>query len=55
MTKILSDVVFIKKELHIEQFLKENYGEIVRWAIVDVTDSDYKIAFSYEVKEAQAN
>lgn len=55
MTKILSDVVFIKKELQIEQFLKENYGEIVRWAIVDITEFEYKISFSYEVKEAQAN
>ena len=55
MTKILSEIVYIKKELSIEDFLKENYGEIVRWAIVGISDSECKISFSYEVKEAQTN
>lgn len=53
MSKILSDIAYINKELQIEPYLNDKYGEIVRWAIVDVLDDKYKISFSYEVKEAQ--
>lgn len=49
MKKILSDIVLVNKNNDIEQYLNNNFGEIVRWAIVDVTESDYKISFSYEV------
>lgn len=55
MTKILSETIYINKSNNIEDYLAQNYGEIVRWAIVGVTDADYKITFSYEVKEAQTN
>jgi hypothetical protein len=55
MTKILSDTIYIDKSFEIDTYLNENYGEIVRWAIVEVDESQYKIAFSYEVKEAQTN
>ena len=55
MTKILSDTINIDRNLLIENVLKDNYGEIVRWAIVEVNDNDYKVTFSYEVKEAPTN
>jgi hypothetical protein len=55
MTSILSDTIYIDKTSQIETYLKDNYGEIVRWAIVEVTEDQYKIAFSYEAKEAQTN
>lgn len=55
MIKILSDIVYIDKSTPIEQFLAKNYGEIVRWAIVEVSETHFKISFSYEVKEARTN
>ena len=55
MTRILSEIIYIDKSKPIEQTLFEAYGEIVRWAIVDVSDKEYKISYSYEVKEAQTN
>ena len=55
MTSILSDSIYIDKSFQIEAYLRDNYGEIVRWAIVEVNDKDYKVTFSYEVKEAQTN
>ena len=55
MVKILSEIIYIDKSKPIEVTLVEKYGEIVRWAIVDVSDNEYKISFSYEVKEAQTN
>ena len=55
MTKILSDTIHIDKSYKIEDYLAQYYGEIVRWAIVEVNDNDYKVTFSYETKEAQTN
>lgn len=55
MTKILSDIVFVNRNVQIEDYLKENFGEIVRWAIVDVAEDKLKISFSYEVKEVRTN
>ena len=55
MTKILSEIIYIDKSKPIETTLVEKYGEIVRWAVVGVSDTEYKISFSYEVKEAQTN
>ena len=49
-TSILSDVVKISKDVpDIERELpKICGGEIIRWAIIDVTDNYYKISFSYK-------
>jgi hypothetical protein len=55
MTKILSETIYINKSNNIEDYLAQNYGEVVRWAIVEVNDNDYKVTFSYEIKEAQTN
>jgi hypothetical protein len=49
-TSILSGVVKISKDVpDIERELpKICGGEIIRWAIIDVTDNYYKISFSYK-------
>ena len=52
MSKILSNFVYIDKSCDIETYLDNKYGNIIRWAIVEVSQDKYKIAFSYEVKEA---
>lgn len=47
---IISDIVKISKDAtDIEEVLYEICGgEIIRWAIVDVSDESYKINFSYK-------
>lgn len=47
---ILSDVIKISKDIpDIERELPNICGgEIVRWAIIDVTDEYYKLSFSYK-------
>lgn len=47
---ILSDVIKISKDVpDIERELPELCGgEIIRWAIIDVTEEFYKISFSYK-------
>ena len=55
MKKIVSDIVEVDKNFNlteIEAVLNNKFGEIVRWAIVEVNDEFYKISFSYELKEA---
>lgn len=53
MVKISSKTVIIKNNQKfltgdcIESLLKQNFGQIVRWAIIDVYDDNLKIAFSY--------
>ena len=54
MTKsILSDVVIIDKPrvlstIEIENILTKAYGSLVRWAIIDTTDTQFKICLTYE-------
>ncbi len=48
---IYSDVIKISKGvIDIENELSRSCdGEIIRWAIIDVTDEYYKISFSYKM------
>lgn len=55
MTKILSEITYIdnKDDLstkYIEQSLKSKYGELIRWAIVDIQRNKLKICLTYEKK-----
>lgn len=55
MKRIVSDVVEIDNTLNlteIETILSDKFGDVVRWAIVEVNDEFYKISLSYELKEA---
>ena len=47
---IVSDVINIRKDCSdMEQSLSEVCsGEIIRWAIVEVSEEYYKISFSYK-------
>ena len=53
MVKISSKTVIIKNNQKfltvdcIESLLKQDFGQIVRWAIIDVYDDNLKIALSY--------
>ena len=56
MKSILSDVIFIDLPSlldtnTIENVLRTKYGELVRWAILDVLDDKLKISVTYEKKE----
>lgn len=50
--EIISDIVTIQlnnvNTSEIEKNLLLNYGEIIRWAIVDVDKNDLKISVTYE-------
>lgn len=50
MASIYSDVIKTSKNVHnLEHELSEICGgEIIRWAIIDVTDEFYMISFSYK-------
>ena len=53
MTKILSEITYIDKKEdlsteYIEQNLKAKYGELIRWAIVDIQSDKLKICLTYE-------
>lgn len=52
MKQIVSDiaVISINKNNYqeLERILCNNYGSIIRWAIVDIIDNKLKICFSYE-------
>jgi hypothetical protein len=49
---LLSDNCTLSSDIKdIETYLEQNYGSIIRWAIVDVTDNMYKISFTYEQKK----
>lgn len=50
---IVSDVISIEKPAtlstsNIENILETNYGSLIRWAILDITESDIKICITYE-------
>ena len=50
---IVSDVISIEKPValstsNIENILETNYGSLIRWAILDITESDIKICITYE-------
>ena len=47
---IISDIIKISKNVNnIEKVLCEiSGGEIIRWAIIDVTSEFYKISFAYK-------
>ena len=52
MTKIVSDIITITKPDSIsgsilEDMLTEQYGEIIRWAVVDVIEDKFRISLSY--------
>lgn len=51
---ILSDVIKISKDVpDVERELpKISGGEIIRWAIIDVTEEFYKVSFSYKKQDA---
>lgn len=53
MTKILSEITYIDKKEdlsteYIEHNLKARYGELIRWAIVDIQSDKLKICLTYE-------
>lgn len=53
MTKILSEITYIDKKdnlstEYIEQNLKTKYGELIRWAIIDIQSDRLKICLTYE-------
>lgn len=53
MTRILSEITYIDKKddlstEYIEQNLKAKYGELIRWAIVDIKADKLKICLTYE-------
>ncbi len=57
MKQIISDIINIPKNKdicteYIESRLCGIYGEIIRWAIVDVSDENLKICVTYEKEEA---
>ena len=46
---LVSDSCYIDKSVNdIESYLADNYGPVIRWAIVEVAESWYKISFTYE-------
>ena len=51
MNSILSTTCKIdKKEVfNVESILEHKYGNIVRWAIVDIIDEDLIVSVSYKV------
>lgn len=49
---ILSDVIRIPfkaplESEQIEKYLTDNYGEIIRWAIIEIAEDKLKVCFSY--------
>jgi len=49
--KILSETIIIDKtddSAEIERVLSQKYGEIIRWAIVKVTDQKLSVSFAYK-------
>lgn len=58
MTKdILTDVAYIPKienptTEYIENYLNTKYGNIIRWAVIDISDNKLKIDVTYENKRA---
>jgi len=55
MAQILSDIFEIKHSKvrtasDIERLLGENFGEIVRWAVIEANDNTLKLSFSYITK-----
>lgn len=56
--QIISEAVYLDniKNLsseYIEDFLSKTYGEIVRWAVIEVNDSKLKIDVTYETQEVR--
>ena len=46
---LVSDTCYIDKSVkNIEEYLTTKYGSVIRWAIVDVTEDNYKISFTFE-------
>ncbi len=49
MKQLISDNILISKSVtDIESELNIKYGSVIRWAIVDVFDDNYKISLTYE-------
>ena len=50
--KVLSDVIIINKDLckdnhMLEKELQKRYSDIIRWAIVAMSDNNCKVSISY--------
>ena len=53
MTSVLTKIIYVDKSpnlslYNIEQILASEFGPILRWAIVDVTNNKLKICITYE-------
>lgn len=51
MKEIISDIVYIKKTTElaeIESQLSENFGSVIRWAIISVEEESLKISVTYQ-------
>lgn len=48
--EIISDVIILNKMPNedIENYLNNKYKNIIRWAVIDVTDDNFKISITYE-------
>lgn len=45
---ITTDIVWVDADKSlIEPYLTDKYGEIIRWAIVDIDNKKYKVTVSY--------
>ena len=54
MKQLVSEITYIEfktpiDNLSIEAVLKEQYGDLIRWAIVDVLGDTLKIILTYKV------
>ena len=54
MKQLVSDITYIEfndfiDNIAIETTLKEKYGDIIRWAIVDISGNLLKITLTYKV------
>lgn len=52
MSKIVSDTISLNlatpfDNFEIENLLSQNYGEIIRWAIIDVVKNGIKVSVTY--------
>lgn len=53
MTQLVSDTVMLDyslpiDNLQLEQTLENQFGEVIRWAIVDITQTKIKVCVTYQ-------
>ncbi len=51
--QIISDIAIIKKTVPlntkcIEEELQNKYGNIIRWAVIDLSDTELKVSITFE-------